>query len=111
MTRIGSGPEGADEIKKHPWFKNIDFGLLELRRFQPPWKPNLDEINALSQNEIGDFFYANLEKLTQEEQDAWKEWDFNSKSVIQAEVVELLMWEDKVGPCQPTSSSGCCTIL
>ncbi len=28
--RLGSGPEGADEIKKHPFFSNIDWVLLPL---------------------------------------------------------------------------------
>lgn len=110
-TRIGSGPDGAGELRNHPWFKEIDFGLLELQRVEPPWKPNPNDINAMSQDEIGSFDFVK-QGLTSEEQEAWIKWDFTSKSVIQGEVVELLMWEDKVGPCQPPpDDGGCCTIL
>ena len=110
--RIGCGKKGPEEIRKHPFFSKIDFGLLELQRVEPPWKPNAADINALSQDEIGSFEQVK-EPLTKEEQDAWKKWDFVSKSVIQHEVVELLMWEDRVGPCKPVKNEGdgCCIIL
>jgi len=37
--RLGS--EGAEEIKKHPFFKSIDFKKLLAKQIQPPFKPNV----------------------------------------------------------------------
>ncbi len=92
------GTKNASEIREHPFFNGkIDFGLLELGRIQPPWRPNANDINALSQDEIGTFEEAKV-KLTPQEQESWKKWDFKSKSVIQYEQVEHLMWEEKFGP-------------
>ena len=30
---------GADDIKKHPFFRNIDWAKLERVEIEPPWKP------------------------------------------------------------------------
>lgn len=36
------GVNGADEIKKHPFFaKNLDFDLLLRKKIQPPFKPSV----------------------------------------------------------------------
>ncbi|KIM33955.1 hypothetical protein M408DRAFT_18924 [Serendipita vermifera MAFF 305830] len=38
--RLGS--EGAEEIKKHPFFKSIDFKKLLAKQIQPPFKPTVE---------------------------------------------------------------------
>ncbi|KAJ7644191.1 kinase-like domain-containing protein [Roridomyces roridus] len=35
------GVNGAAEIKKHPFFANMDFKLLAQKKIQPPFKPNV----------------------------------------------------------------------
>jgi serum/glucocorticoid-regulated kinase 2 len=36
------GVNGAEEIKRHPFFHNhIDFGLLARKKIQPPFKPSV----------------------------------------------------------------------
>lgn len=36
------GVNGADEIKRHPFFaKHIDFNMLLAKRIQPPFKPSV----------------------------------------------------------------------
>jgi serum/glucocorticoid-regulated kinase 2 len=44
--RLGSG--GAEEIKKHSFFKSIDFKKLLSKQIQPPFKPNVVRILIFS---------------------------------------------------------------
>ncbi|KAI3936253.1 hypothetical protein MKW92_044553 [Papaver armeniacum] len=39
--RLGSGPTGADEIKKHKWFKPVNWKKLDAREFKPKFKPDV----------------------------------------------------------------------
>ena len=34
--RLGAGPEGADEIKRHPFFKDLDWQQAINKQLQPP---------------------------------------------------------------------------
>ena len=47
------GINGYDEIKEHPWFDCIDWGLLEAGYLKPPFVPACDEIHAEQQQCIG----------------------------------------------------------
>uniref|UniRef100_A0A6I8RL00 non-specific serine/threonine protein kinase n=1 Tax=Xenopus tropicalis TaxID=8364 RepID=A0A6I8RL00_XENTR len=38
-NRLGSGVEGAEEIKRHPFFSTIDWNKLYRRDMSPPFKP------------------------------------------------------------------------
>ncbi|WFD35709.1 non-specific serine/threonine protein kinase [Malassezia cuniculi] len=41
-NRLGSGPQGAAEIKNHPFFtRHIDWPLLMAKKLQPPFKPDV----------------------------------------------------------------------
>jgi hypothetical protein len=39
--RLGAGPEGADEIKRHPFFKELDWQQARNKQLNPP-KPVLN---------------------------------------------------------------------
>ncbi|KAH3670331.1 hypothetical protein WICMUC_004900 [Wickerhamomyces mucosus] len=39
LTRLGSGPRDAAEIKEHPYFRNIDFDDIRNLRVPPPYIP------------------------------------------------------------------------
>ncbi|XP_058075405.1 serine/threonine-protein kinase AtPK2/AtPK19-like isoform X2 [Magnolia sinica] len=39
--RLGSGPDGSEEIKRHKWFKPINWRKLEAREIQPSFRPNV----------------------------------------------------------------------
>lgn len=39
--RLGSGVNGSDEIKRHKWFKVINWRKLEAREIQPNFRPNV----------------------------------------------------------------------
>ncbi|XP_045473361.1 ribosomal protein S6 kinase beta-1 [Harmonia axyridis] len=40
-ARLGAGPEGAEEIKQHPYFKGIDWNDVYNKRYKPPFVPTL----------------------------------------------------------------------
>jgi serum/glucocorticoid-regulated kinase 2 len=52
--RLGS--EGAEEIKKHPFFKSIDFKKLSTKQIQPPFKPNVQ--SAIDCSNVDEVFTA-----------------------------------------------------
>lgn len=37
--RLGCGKNGLAKLKSHPWFKSIDFELLENKQLKPPFIP------------------------------------------------------------------------
>ena len=40
-NRLGSGPEDAEEIKRHPFFVDIDWFKFSKRQVQPVYRPNI----------------------------------------------------------------------
>jgi hypothetical protein len=86
--------------------------MLETGRLVPPFKPNMNDINAADQESIGTF-EETKEKLTPEDQAAYKDWDFVSGDAVAYEIVDYLQWEAFRGaPITPAKNdSGCCTIL
>jgi serine/threonine protein kinase len=110
------GANGVDEIKQHPFFENIDWGLLAEGKLPAPWKPVSDQVNALDQSSIG---VADDVKAVWEEADEalFTEWDFNSSEAMEREFVELLQWQEIPGAdasvenSKPGGGGGCCTVL
>lgn len=39
--RLGSGASGSDEVKKHKWFKPINWKKVEVREVQPSFRPDV----------------------------------------------------------------------
>jgi hypothetical protein len=37
--RLGKGPNGGDEIMKHPWFADFDFDAILMRTAEAPFVP------------------------------------------------------------------------
>lgn len=46
--RLGCGEKSIQEIKEHPFFESIDWGLLEAGYIDPPFVPNKFDVNAAS---------------------------------------------------------------
>jgi hypothetical protein len=51
LKRLGAGPGDADEIKQHPFFKDIDWENVLKRELKPP-KPAVRPIKPLKPNEM-----------------------------------------------------------
>lgn len=39
--RLGSGPKGSEEVKRHKWFKPINWKKLDAREIQPSFRPEV----------------------------------------------------------------------
>lgn len=95
--RLGCGPRGFDEIKEHPFFETIDWGLLEAGYVDPPFVPSMESINAASAKEIGTFD-SNKFKTTKLD-DAFKKrlenFEFISGRGLQDEMVAVLEKADE----------------
>lgn len=47
--RLGSGPKGSENVKKHPFFSSINWEALEKKQVKPPFKPNVQSEVDISQ--------------------------------------------------------------
>ena len=41
--RLGSGPNGSDDVKNHPYFADVDWEALEAKQIPPPYKPKVHD--------------------------------------------------------------------
>ena len=39
--RLGCMVNGADDVKGHPWFRGVDWAMVDAKKIQPPWVPEL----------------------------------------------------------------------
>jgi len=46
--RIGTGGKGSEEVKKHKWYRGLDFELLLNRGLRPPYVPDLQSADDTS---------------------------------------------------------------
>jgi len=95
-TRLGY--HSILDIKQHPWFDEVDFGLLEAGYLKPPFDPpKLDQVHSPIQSNDGappqDKQYINI-KINPEFEEALRDFEFISKETLQEELVEVLRRAD-----------------
>jgi len=96
-NRLGCGERGIDEIKDHPFFEAIEWGLLEAGYLDPPFVPNKCDVNAARLKDIGEFDknkYRNV-KLDDRFKSKVANFPFVSAQAIQDELVAVLKKADE----------------
>ena len=53
--RLGCLGRGADEVKEHPFFRDVDWKQVYLLKYPPPLVPPRGEVNAADAFDIGNF--------------------------------------------------------
>lgn len=93
-TRLGAN--GIEEIKHHPFFDSIDWGLLEAGYIDPPFVPNKFDVNALSLKDIGHFDQAKFRhvKLDERFKERLRNFEFVSVLALQEEMLSVLQKAD-----------------
>lgn len=61
-NRLGAGPEGVEELKRHPFFASIDWNKLYSKEIEPPFKPAVSKAD--------DTFYFDQEFTTRTPRDS-----------------------------------------
>ena len=81
--RLGSGPDGFDEIKKHPWFASVDWEKAYRRETDAPFKPDTERANCSADFELEDQFFACADDtappLSDEQQELFKGFEWNTE--------------------------------
>jgi len=47
--RLGSGPSGSEDVRRHPFFKEIDFEKLERKEYEAPYRPKVKNEQDVTQ--------------------------------------------------------------
>lgn len=92
-SRLGSGPNGVNNIKAHSFFREIDWDLLEQKHIDPPFKPDrsrlFDELEAYPDFESLMKDFGKSEWLDDpppaDDQKYFVNWNFTSSQTIRVE--------------------------
>jgi serine/threonine protein kinase len=117
------GFNGSEEIKKHPFFADIDWDSLKAGKSEPPFVPRKRGVNAKSIAEVGEFDSREYRKLkmSAEDEKILAQFEYQDDKIIQNEMVEVLIQEIGrrakfteaeffAGEPEPESGVTCCTI-
>lgn len=77
--RLGCGETGWEEVKKHPWFKGIDWDKLYAKEIQPPFQPDTTHANCSPEADLADQLLDRKPRPIQpDQQKHFQGWNFNT---------------------------------
>jgi len=90
--RLGCKRRGADEVKEHPFFRDLDWQLVYLQKYPPPLIPPRGEVNAADAFDIGSFDEEDTKgiKLTEADQELYKSFPVVISERWQMEISETV---------------------
>lgn len=90
--RLGCRGRGPQEVKEHPFFANIDWQTVYLRRMPPPLIPPRGEVNAADAFDIGNFDDDEVKgvKLTEADNELYKNFNITISERWQNEVADTI---------------------
>lgn len=90
--RLACKGGGASEIKNHPFFKDIDWQRVFLKRYPPPLIPPRGEVNAADQFDIGNFDEDAVKgiKLAKTDEELYKNFNIVISERWQQEIADTI---------------------
>ncbi len=90
--RLGCLGRGAEEVREHPFFREIDWKQVYLLKYPPPLVPPRGEVNAADAFDIGNFDEDDTKgiKLSEADQEIYKDFAINLSERWQQEIVETV---------------------
>lgn len=110
LKRIGAN--SPDEIKKHPWFSDLDWGALANKEVTPPFVPDAS-VNASDLDTVGTFDTKEADAMVLDSKDEkwYRDFYYASSRTLEQELLLVLKNMDKPPPEATAAPSGCCTLL
>jgi len=102
--------KGVDALKAHPFYSGFDWAALEQGKYDAPFKPNVNDINAPSSSEIDAFKAPKDVVWGDEEKEKFKTWEFYNKVAWEAEEAKYRIEKFKELTGGGGGGGGCCTI-
>ncbi|KAK0421219.1 hypothetical protein QR680_015121 [Steinernema hermaphroditum] len=90
--RLGCRGRGPLEVKDHPFFRNIDWQTVYLRRMPPPLIPPRGEVNAADAFDIGNFDDDEVKgvKLSEADSELYKNFNITISERWQNEIADTI---------------------
>lgn len=100
---------GLKQVKEHPYFAGFDWMKLENGDMEAEVKPNVNDINAPSKNDISDFKKPKDVEWGPDDQKAFEQWTFFDKDLWYKEAVGRMKNRKEISG-GGGGGGGCCTI-
>lgn len=115
----GTGDNGQEDIKSHPYFKDINWTLMKNLELSPPYEPDKQAVNAASVNQVGELEVDEKVKLEADDQKHYGDFDWTNAEALEKEILQAVSKLDNMAPAAvaktvaaaSSGGGGCCTIL